>query len=156
MTKRLPKSQIAYIEISLFAHATEDIEKVMKAAYSIISDGLAPKITFNRSTARGDHGNPIVLLKTKVEDSEMVQTILEHISSQLSNLDKEKLLRDLDLHAENGNLFIRFDKQSACKGYMRLSSGDPIHVRVRFRNKKREEVVEICKDIGLLPRPNAP
>jgi len=52
---------------------------------------------------------------------------------------------------ESGNLYIRLDKQSAYLGEFRLGSTDTIHLRMHFRKPSTEEVVDICREFGLLP-----
>ena len=100
---------------------------------------------------KGNYGNPIILFKTRIEEETIAESVLKYISSQLSALDKEKLMQELSLHLEEGNLYIRLDKQAALRGDLRLCREDPIHLRVRFRKRKNEEIIKICRDIGLLP-----
>ncbi len=147
----LPKSSIAYIDVSFFVHATEDLEKVTRAVQNAVSTDFAEKITFKKSKLKGDRGNPIIFFKTRIEMEEIAEPLLEYISSRLSALDKEKLLRELSLHLEKGSLYMRLDKQAAFKGDLRLYAGDPIHLRIRFRKRREEEIVKICRELGLLP-----
>jgi len=147
----LPRSSIAYIDVSCFVHATEDSEKVMRAVQNVVSSDFVERITFKRSKLKGDHGNPIIFFKSRIEEEEIAESILKHVSTRLSTLEKEKLLRELSLHLEKGSLYIRLDKQAAFKGDLRLYAGDPIHIRIRLRNRKTEEIIKICSDLGLLP-----
>jgi len=147
----LSKSPIAYIEVSFFAHATEDPEKVVKAAQNVISTGLVEKIIFKKTSLKGDHGNLIMFFKARTEEESIAESVVNHISLRLSALDKEVLLRDLGLHLEKGSLYIRLDKQAAFKGNLRLSTGDPIHLRIRFKKRKKEDIAKICGELGLVP-----
>jgi RNA binding exosome subunit len=65
-------------------------------------------------------------------------------------LDKEILSSEVNLHLEKGNLFLRFDKQRAFLGELRFSLNDPIHFKIHFRNRTVEEIIEICRQAGLL------
>lgn len=147
----LPKSPIAYLDMSVFAHATEDVSKVTKAAQNVIPAENSGKVVFESSRLKGDRGNPIVYLKTRIEEGQIAESVIEHVSLRLRVVDKEKLLRDLDLHMEKGSLYIRLDKQTAFKGDLRLGAEDPIHLRIRFRKRNKEEIIKICQDRGLLP-----
>lgn len=149
----LPKSPVAYVDISLLAHATEDSEKVMSALQNVVSTECAEKIVVKESKLKGEYGNPIVLFKTRIDEEETVESILRYISSHLSILDKEQLLQELGLHVEDGSLYIRLDKQAAFKGDLRLCREDPVHLRIRFRKKQNEDVINICRSLGLLPPP---
>jgi len=145
------KSLIAYIDMSCFVHGTEDPEKVIKALQTAVPSEHSDKIVLGRSKLKGDYGNPIIFLKTKIEDETVAESVLRHISSQLSTPDKQNLLRELRLHLEKGSLYMRFDKQAAFRGDLRLCTGDPIHMRIRFRKNKDEDVAKILADFGLLP-----
>jgi RNA binding exosome subunit len=57
----------------------------------------------------------------------------------------------MKLHLEKRNLYLRFDKQSAYMGELKFSSNDPIHFKIHFKNKTPKEIMEICKETGLLP-----
>jgi RNA binding exosome subunit len=52
---------------------------------------------------------------------------------------------------EKGSLYLRFDKQAAFQGTFKLGVADPIRVRLRFNKNQLEDVVQICKEIGMLP-----
>jgi RNA binding exosome subunit len=130
------KPPTGYIDIRVFAHATEDPEKVLTAVRNML---LA-----------GHHGNPIILFQTKLADKQALPAVLEKIGAGLTSLDKEMLDRDLKLHLEKRNLYLRFDKQSAYMGEFRFSQNDPIHFKIHFKNKTATEIVEICRNAGLL------
>ena len=57
----------------------------------------------------------------------------------------------MSLHLEKGNLYLRFDKQQVFLGKLRFTSNDPIHFKVHFRNKTADEIIEVCREAGLLP-----
>jgi RNA binding exosome subunit len=77
--------------------------------------------------------------------------VLEKIGDDLTALDKETLNNEMKLHLDKGNLFLRFNKQRAFLGETRFSSDDPIHFKIHFKNKTTEEIVELCREKGLLP-----
>lgn len=142
---------IAYIDIRFFAHATEDVNKVVQAAQRILPADYADGILFKRSSLRGHYGNPISLFETRIKGREMVKAFIENLSTSLSGSDKEALLNEIELHVEKGSLYIRLDKQAALQGDFKLCAADPIRVRIRFRKKKPEDIVKVCQEIGVLP-----
>lgn len=147
----MPRSPVAYIDVSFFVHATEDPEKVLKAAQNMVSTISAENICFRKSKLKGEYGNPIIYFKTRIREEKVLNSILRYISSELPLPDKEELSRDLTRHLERGSLYMRFDKQVAFKGNLRFCKEDPIHVRIRFRKSKIGEVTKACRKIGLLP-----
>jgi RNA binding exosome subunit len=144
------KPPIAYIDIRVFAHATEDPSKVQTAVRNLLPAELAETLVFEKTNCTGHHGNPIILFTSKLTDKKLLPKTLEKFGKELGALDKEELNRSLKLHLEKGNLYLRFDKQSAFLGALKFSQNDPIHLKIHFKNKTAQEITEISKQTGLL------
>jgi RNA binding exosome subunit len=142
---------IGYIDIRVFAHATEDPDKVQTAVRNLLPEELAQTLVFEITSCTGHHGNPIILFTSKLTDKKLLPAALQKIGKELGALDKEELNCDIKLHIEKGNLYLRFDKQSAFLCALRFSKHDPIHLKIHFKNKTAEEITAICKQTGLLP-----
>ena len=145
------KPPIAYIDIRVFAHATEYPAKVQTAVRNLLPAELAQTLIFETTSCTGHHGNPIILFTSKLTDKKLLPKTLEKFGQELGALDKEELSRSLKLHLEKGNLYLRFDKQSAFLGSLKFSQNDPIHLKIHFKNKTSQEITEISKQTGLLP-----
>jgi RNA-binding protein len=145
------KPPIGYVDIRVFAHATEDTEKVKTAVKNLLPEELAQNLIFQKITLTGHHGNPIILITTQLTDKKLLPATLTKIGSNLNSLDKEELCRDLKLHLEKRNLYLRFDKQAAFLGTIKFAQHDPIHLKIHFKNKTTDEISEICKSSGLFP-----
>jgi len=145
------KIPIGYIDIRVFVHATEDVDKVLNAVRNILPPELMDVITFKKTNLTGHYGNPIVLFETRIKEKNDVQAVFDKLSLGLSTLDKELLNSEITQHLDKANLYIRLDKQSAYLNELKLSSGDPIHFRIHFKKHGQEEVIKICKKSGLLP-----
>ena len=141
---------IAYVDVRFFAHATEDLEKVVGAVQNILPSDNIEEIIFNRSNLEGHYGNPITFFEAKIKDKEMIRALVENLSSNLSSLDKEELGRGISRYVEKGSLYLRLDKQAALQGKTKLVTSDPIRIRIRFRKSKIEDVIEICREVGML------
>lgn len=100
---------------------------------------------------RGHHGNPILLFETKIKDKDVIGPMVENLATNLNALDKEDLLNEIEKHLEKGSLFVRLDKQAAFTGSFRMTTADPIRIRLRFKKNRLEDIVQICREIGLLP-----
>ena len=144
------KPPIGYIDIRVFAHATEDPDKVQTAVRNLLPIELAETIIFQKTNLTGHHGNPIILITVKMTDKKTLPSALEKIGPNLNSLDKEELCRDLKLHLEKRNLYLRFDKQAAFLGTIKFTQNDPIHFKIHFKKKTPEEIAEICSSTGLL------
>jgi RNA binding exosome subunit len=142
---------IAYVDIRVFAHATEELEKVLTAARNTLPTESIDVVTFKKTTLSGYYGNPITLIQARIKDRKVGKRFLERLASCLSIVDKETLSSEIEQHLENGNLYIRLDKQSAYLGELKLNNTDPIHLQMHFRKPSPEEVIESCRRFGLLP-----
>jgi RNA binding exosome subunit len=145
------KTPIAYIDIRLSAHATEDLNKVLEAFKNILPEGSEDKIVLEKTRLTGHHGNEITLIEAKIQDKHIVQGAFEKLSKGLSILEKNSLCNELSEHLERGNLYLRLDKQAAFLKKIKLGQTDPIHLRIHFKNPNLEEISTVCRKSGLIP-----
>ncbi|MGE5555166.1 MAG: RNA-binding domain-containing protein [Methanocella sp.] len=150
MPKPAETKPVGYIDIRVFAHATENQTKVETATKNLFPPELTQDLVFQKTALTGHHSNPIVMLTARLTDRKLLPAALEKLGERLSSLDKEQLQNDIKLHLEKGNLFLRFDKQAAYLGQPKFTQSDPIHVKVHFRDKTNDQVVELAKQFGLL------
>ena len=146
----MPRIPVADIEVRVFAHATEDPDKVVEAVQKILPEEHLDEINFRKRKLKGHYGNPIQLIQAKIRKRKILEKILSKIAEKLSEIDKDLLSREIDMHIDKGSLYLRFDKQAALQDELRLQSADPIHVRIKFRKERTEEIYEICKKLGLV------
>ena len=146
----MPQIPIAYVDIRVFAHATEDLDKVIEAVKHVIPSDQMEEVVFSRKYVRGHYGNPITLFEAKIKKKETIKALIDNLSSRFSEVDKETLSKEIPLHLEKGSLYIRLDKQAALQGRLKLCASDPIRIRIRFRKTKIEDIVKICQEFGML------
>lgn len=145
------KTPVGYVDIRVFAHATEDLQKVITAVRNTLPEEIGENTLLQKTTLTGHHRNPITLFQTKITDKKTLPLILTKLAASLSSIDKETLNSELKLHLEKHNLYLRFDKQAAYVGELKFSSNDPIHFKIHFKHKTSEEITAICRETGLLP-----
>ncbi|MCL1978095.1 MAG: hypothetical protein FWG55_08375 [Candidatus Bathyarchaeota archaeon] len=148
MSQKLP---IGYVDLRVFAHATEDSEKVLTALRNLLPIELTETVNFEKNSLTGHHGNSITLFTTQLTEKKLLPAILEKIGQNLNVLDKEELNNNLNLHLERTNLYLRFDKQAAFLGKIKFTQDDPIHFKIHFKNKSPQEILELLKKSGVLP-----
>lgn len=141
---------VAYVDVRFCAHATEDVDKVMEAVQNVLPNDHTENISFKRSNLEGHYSNPITFFDARIKDKETVRALVENLSANLSSLDKDELGRTINRCVEKGSLYIRLDKQAALQGKIKFATSDPIRIRIRFRKSKTEDVIEICREIGMI------
>ena len=141
---------IAYVDIRFCAHATEDLDKVLKAAYTLFSEEQTEEVTFTKNECEGHYGNAITFFETRIKGKKIIKALVENLSAKLGVFDKDQLGKEIDRCTEKGSLYLRLNKQAALEGKIKLASSDPIRIRIRFRKSKLEDIIEVCKEIGML------
>ena len=149
MAQFLCQTHVAYIDVRFFVHATEDLDRVIKAVHQVLPADYVDDIVFKKNALRGHYRNPITLFETRIKKKKIVKALVDNLFSNLNKRDRESLLREIDLYVEEGSLYVRLDKQAAFQGEMKLCTADPIRVRIRFRKKRIEDIVKICQELGM-------
>jgi len=130
------------VEISTIAHATDGLEKVQKALSTVLPEALRDREIFTRRYLQGHHGNPIVTFEAKLTKPKDTDDFTKHLMTRLSRSEKLIIQRDLDLHSDDeGNLFIRIDRQQAYRGIVEIGEEDPIRLRFKFTRFSGEPTV---------------
>ncbi len=146
-----PRVPIAYVDIRVSVHATEDPDRVITAIHNMIPPELAEKVDFKKTNTKGHYNNPITLLETRIKEKDVAGAVFKKIATGLTSPDRELLKREIERHLDKRNLFIRLDKQSAYLDEIRLCSTDPIHVKIQFRVRGKEAITKICREFGMFP-----
>jgi len=146
----LVQPSISYVDIRFVAHATEDVNKVIEAVNNVLPSDHLNDLAFNRNVVEGHYGNPITFFETRINDKEIGRIFVENIASKLSILDKEELTKEFNRYVDKGSLYIRLDKQAAFQKIIKLVVNDPIRIRIRFITSKNEDIIEICRSIGMI------
>jgi len=115
---------------------------------------ILPKFSYRSDVHQdelcGHHGNPIVLVEAKLTNRAAFPSLLEKIGSSLSSLDKEELAAEIAQHVERQNLYFAIQQTKCIIGDNKLGHDDPIRFKIHFKNKTFEEIINLCKQAGLL------
>lgn len=134
---------ISSARLSAFVHVTEDELKVLAALRNLLPKGAEPK----RTGLRGHYGNPIVVLEAAFGDRRLVREVWQNMLVRLPQSELNRLrVAAPEKIDDSCRLYLRFDKQRACRGELVLSEGDDV-VHARFKiaayPPKREKAVEL-------------
>jgi RNA binding exosome subunit len=96
------------ISYRLMVYGTEDEEKVLEALRNVIPGRQHPK----GRIAEGYHGNPITVLRGRLDR----RRALREFTEEFREVFRGRMDELEDRFDENGNLFLRLDKQEALEG----------------------------------------
>jgi len=141
---------VASVEIRVISHATENIEKVLESLKNVLTEEVYKDVNFSEEKLEGHHGNPIILIKTKIYSKSYARKIIRNIFSRLEDFDRNLLLKRVEDNVdEDGNFYLRLDKQAAYGGMFRISNSDPIHLKIKLAvpRKQKEKITEFFREM---------
>ncbi len=149
---RLPL--VRSLELAVHAHATEDESKVLGALLNLLPEDVRGRVEARRSVLEGHHGNPIVRLELVLQ-GEDAEKAVRYIASRMDEADRRLLDASFEARYDerSGRLFLRFSKQDAYLGRLRLMDGDDVvRVVVGFRGSPdARKARRYARELGLLP-----
>ncbi len=145
---------VSSIEIETFSHATEKREKVIKALLNLIPESLRNNVLdkLNYNTVQGYYGNPIIFYKVKISKDQGAQDIAKYILSNIDEIDREIIFRNIDERIDKSNFYLRVNKQNAYFGKITLHDGDDIiKIKISFlpHIRGQEKIISSLKKLGL-------
>lgn len=153
------KIAVTRVEVSVYAHATEDESRVEQAVMNMIPiESREGGLKIRRMA--GHHGDPILLMTTRIKNRKKAKAVLHNLVRLMAALEYLSLIEDAgDRIDEKGNLYMRLDKQIAYKRRAKLNNVDPIRMKFSFRipygldparavEDYIASVIEVGKEIG--------
>ncbi len=116
------------ISYRAFVYGTENEEKVKKAIKTLFPNSL-----IQREVTEGHYKTPVFILYDKIDNKRDIKNFIETLDN-LGVHDKKGILRDLNKKMDDkGNFFLRFDKQKAYLGELKVvEHGNSIHVKIKM------------------------
>lgn len=133
------------IRYRVFVYEDEDEEELIEGLKNIL-----PTAKIEREVAEGMIEDEILILSGKIDKKKETKEFLKTLLS----IDKdslEKLADDLEKKIDkNGNLFLRFLKDSACEEKWEIcDTGDSIHLKVKIAAypAKKEVAINLLNEV---------
>jgi RNA-binding protein len=153
----IPKLQIGNIFYRTHIHATESIEKNVKALQNIIPFILTPK-EYSIDHLTGSYSNPIRVITIKIQKKQDVKLALGLITHNLSKSEKKSLCDEIEHRVDIKNKFyFRLEKQQIAQGKIKLAeSSDVIQIIISILNKTPnilltvDHLLKYFKEMGLI------
>nr|MDO8088948.1 RNA-binding domain-containing protein [Candidatus Sigynarchaeum springense] len=128
--------RVASVRLSAHAHPTEVVDKARQALANLIPAGPALLGKAIETTiVDGDYGNKIHILGLLLKSASQVDAFLQTLKERLPDEHKQLIRQHFDsfFNPDNKTLFLRFHKQLAFQGQLRLSQYDDIvHASIKF------------------------
>lgn len=124
--------------------ATEDESRVMKALELFLPEDIVTQ------RVEGHYGNPIILVEGRIRSKSGCRRFIELVRSLLAPPELERLGREVDMRVdEDCVFFLRFDKQVAYLGKMKLGTSDVISARMKLGvfPAKRENAIQEARKL---------
>ena len=126
------------ITIEIIVHATEDVEKILKAFFEQFN---ISEDEFSRQNLTGHFENPITLLRAKIKKND-ARNFLQRILSKIPKDQISEIIEDIENHIQDSTLYLRFGKQDLIKGKMIVKEKDAVKFKIFTPIYKKNDIVE--------------
>ncbi len=133
------------ISYRAFVYGTENKEKVLNSI-----ETLFPNSFPQCETTEGYFKNPVLILYNKIDKKKEIKDFIELMSTINVPARKRILNRLEDKMDDYGNLYLRFDKQRAYQGDLKVvEHGDSIHLKIKIAAypAKKKVAIEIARKL---------
>ncbi len=114
------------ITIEVIIHATEDVEKILKAFFEQFN---ISEDEFSKQNLTGHFENPITVLRAKIKKND-ARKFLEKLVSKIPEDEFSEIIEDIESHLQDSTLHLRFGKQDFIKGKMTIKEKDAIKFKI--------------------------
>lgn len=133
------------ISYRAFVYGTENKEKVLESIKT-----LFPNSSPQCEATEGYYKNPVLILNNKIDKKSEIKDFVEKLTS-IKDPAKKRILNQLENKMDDyGNLFLRFDKQRAYLGDLKVvEHGDSIHIKIKIAAypAKKKVAIKIARKL---------
>jgi len=126
------------ITIEVIVHATEDVEKILKAFFEQFN---ISEDEFSRQNLTGHFENPITLLRAKIKKNN-ARNFLQRLLSKIPEDQTSEIIEDIENHIQDSTLYLRFGKQDLIKGKMIVQEKDAVKFKIFTPIYKKNNIVK--------------
>ena len=133
------------ISYRAFVYGTENKEKVLNSIKT-----LFPNSSPQREATEGYYKNSVLILYNKIDKKREIKDFVEKLSTMNDPARKRILNRLEDKMDDDGNLYLRFDKQRAYLSDLKVvEHGDSIHLKIKIAAypAKKKVAIEIARKL---------
>ena len=134
------------ITIEIIVHATEDTKKIFDPLLELFD---IREEEFVKERLEGHFGNPILLLKIKLEKGRALEFI-KKLVSKISKLQMNEFLQNIEMCFEGSSLFLRISKGDLATKSVSLQQNDALKIKISTPVYKKNELIKTY--LGLLEK----
>ena len=126
------------ITIEVIVHATEDVEKILKAFFEQLN---ISEDKFSRQNLTGHFENSITLLRAKIKKND-AKNFLESLLSKIPKDQISEIIEDIENHIQDSTLYLRLGKQDLIKGKMIVQEKEAVKFKIFTPIYKKNDIVK--------------
>ena len=135
----LTRLEVNSAKISAIVHATEDVDRVLRALSRVFPEGSLPSKAETRRF-NGHYGNEIRIVGLSIRGA-YARSLLKYLWKSLASFDRVLILDTLEKHLDpSGGLHLRLDKEELFRGILRVKDQDPIKIHLSFRKEIKSDL----------------
>ena len=139
------------INLSVFAHEEEDVERIKQALLSLVPFDLEQeKIVFKQTNAQGFKEKKIIIMELTLSKERHTSKFLTFLKEQLTQEQCNHIIKQVDSRLDQEiNFFIRLDKQSLLNNDFSITDkGDCFHIKISIAAypRKRDAALKVVSD----------
>ncbi|MBC7085602.1 MAG: RNA-binding protein [Methanomethylovorans sp.] len=145
------------ISLRVIAHSTEETSRVMDALGLFLKNSFKDNLPDSLEElvdiveAEGHYGNPITIISTQLTHKDNTMAFCEFVHNNMTPKDIETLRSEMPERLDENQIFhLRFDKQEAYLGHVKLvSSSDAVIAKIKIETypKNRETAGKIVEEL---------
>lgn len=131
------------ITFEVIIHATEDKRKILDSIDELFE---IKEQEFTEEKLSGHFGNPILLLKVRI-NKKRAEDFIKKLISKISKPQMNEFLQEIDMHFEDSSLFLRVGKQDIIRKSVSFQQNDAIKIKISIPVYKKDELTKTYLEI---------
>ena len=131
------------VSLEIIVHATEEVKKILGAAYELFE---IKEDEFLQENLSGHYGNPILLLKTKLA-KKRAEEFIHRLVSKVSKSQLDEFINDIQMYFEDSSLFVRIGKQPLVRKLINLQQNDAVKIKISTPVYRKDDLTKTYLDL---------
>ncbi len=126
------------VTVEFIVHATEDSKKILEPINELFG---IKEAEFIHDRLLGHFGNPILLMKVKLQ-KKRAEEFIKKLISKISKSQLDSFLNEIEMYFEDSSLFFRISKMDLINKSINLKQNDALKIRISTPVYKKDDFVK--------------